>query len=112
MHQLRIIRESYGLTVHDLSVLSDISVNAITRIESGKNPYKTNEGVALALAHALDAEVCDIFDKTELSHLGRPPHTGKPIGKAGELQIINSHETICGCGLVVPRAVGCDMCAA
>jgi transcriptional regulator with XRE-family HTH domain len=113
VHQLRIIRESYGLTIHDLSVLSDISVNAITRIESGKNPYKTNEGVALALAHALDAEVCDIFDKTELSHLGRPPHTGKPIGTGPTLTLLRAHEMLCpDCFTAVPRAVGCDMCAA
>lgn len=110
MHKLRNYRESYGLTVANLSVLSDISVGAIHRIESGNNPYKVNEGVALALAHALDLEVGQLFDKSELSHLGRPPHTGRPIGP---LRLLAEHETVCeGCHLVVPRAIGCETCAA
>lgn len=67
-----------------------------------------NEGVAKALADALDTEVYSIFDKTELSHLGRPPHTGRPIVA---LRIVGENEMICsGCNLAVPRAVGCDMC--
>lgn len=108
MHRLRHYRESYGFSVKDLSILSDISVNAIHRIESGSNPYKVNEGVAMALADALDVRVYNIFDKGELSHLGRPPHTGKPIGP---LRLVGESETVCpGCNLVVPRAVGCDTC--
>lgn len=108
MHKLRHLRESYGLSAPELSVLSDISVGAIHRIESGKNPYKTNDGVAKALAAALDVDVCDIFDAIELSHLGRPPHTGKPIG---ELRLIDSHETVCTrCFLVVPRTAECGNC--
>ena len=110
MHKLRNYRESYGLTVAELSVLSDISVGAIHRIESGNNPYKVNEGVAMALAHALDVTVETLFAQTEVSHLGRPPHTGKPIGS---LKLVNDHEMLCpGCNLLVPRAVGCDTCAA
>lgn len=107
LHRLRNYRESYGLTVKDLSILSDISVGAIHRIESGNSPYKTNEGVALALAAALDVEVHDLFDQSELSHLGRPPHTGKPI----TLRLVESHEMLCpGCHLIVPQASGCDSC--
>ena len=110
MHKLRHFRESNGLTAKDLSILSDISVGAIHRIESGNNPYKTNEGVAFALAAALDVEIGDIFDKSELSHLGRPPHTGKPIG---QLRLVESYETMCEShNLVVPRSVGCHECAA
>lgn len=93
--------------MHDLSILSDISRGAIHRIESGKSPYKTNDGVAKALADALDVSVCEIFDSIELSHLGRPPHTGTPIG---ELRLIESRESVCpGCHLVVPAA-GCTDC--
>lgn len=107
MHKLRNYRESYGLTAKDLSVRSDISVGAIYRIESGSSPYKTNEGVAFALAAALDVKVNDLFDPSELSHLGRPPHTGKPL----TLRLIESHEMQCpGCFLIVPQASGCDHC--
>lgn len=110
MHKLRNYRESYGLTIAELSILSDISVDAIRRIESGHNPYKVNDGVAKALAHALDLEVDDIFTPSELSHLGRPPHTGKPIE---DLRLVSEHEMVCdGCHMVVPRAVGCADCAA
>lgn len=108
MHRLRHYRESYGLSIKDLSVLSDISVTAIHRIESGSNPYKVNEGVAKALADALDTDVFSIFEKSELSHLGRPPHTGKPI-----VRVVRPNETICpGCHLTMPKAGGCDTCAA
>lgn len=73
MHKLRNYRESYGLTVADLSILSDISVGAIHRIESGSNPYKV----------------------------------------IGTLRLVNEHEMLCtGCNLVVPRAIGCETCAA
>ena len=107
-HKLRVKREEYGLTICDLSVLSDISVAAISRIESGHNPYKTNTGVAFALAKALDCEVGDLFEQTELSHLGRPPHTGKPL--TVEQQCF-PREVVCpGCNLLVPSHQGCDDC--
>lgn len=107
LHRLRNYRESYGFTVKDLSILSDISIGAIHRIESGNSPYKTNEGVAFALAAALDVKVSDLFDPSELSHLGRPPHTGKPI----TMRLIESHEMQCPeCYLIVPQASGCDQC--
>lgn len=108
MHKLKHLRESYGLSVKDLSVLSDISVAAISRIESGCSPYKTNNGVALALASALDVEVSVIFEKVELSHLGRPPHTGRPIAS---LELVTTSHVECpGCHLTVPRSIGCEDC--
>lgn len=107
MHRLQIIRESFGLSVKDLSVLSDISKGAIYRIESEDSLHKTNETTALALASALDVEVSDLFDPTELTHIGRHAHTGKPIVK---LRLVKSHEIQCRCGLIVPRAIGCDTC--
>ena len=107
-HNLRTKREEYGLSICDLSVLSDISVSAISSIESGRKPYKTNVGVALALAKALDCEVGDLFAKSELSHLGRPPHTGKPLSVEQELF---PRDVLClGCFLVVPAHIGCDNC--
>jgi DNA-binding XRE family transcriptional regulator len=93
-----------------LSELSDISESAIYRIESGCNPYKVNEGVAKALAEALYLEVSDLFTQTELSHLGRPPHTGTSLTVVPNVGV---HEMLCvSCNLVVPRATGCENCVA
>ncbi len=110
MHKLRLVRTSYGLSVKDLSILSDISEGAIHKIESGKKTERTHEGVAEALAYALDVCVSDLFTVEELTHLGRPPHTGIAITP---LRLVESWETICyGCHLVVNRAIGCTECAA
>lgn len=107
-HKLRSKRKEFDLTVCDLSVLSDISVSAISSIESGHKRFKTNVGVAFALAKALDCEVGDLFASHELSHLGRPPHTGKPLN--AEHQCF-PHEVLCpGCNLLVPSYRGCDEC--
>lgn len=110
MHKLRHYRESYGLTIKDLSELSDISESAIYRIEGGCNPYKVNQGVAKALAEALYLDVSNLFTEAELSHLGRPPHTGTPLTAVPP---IGAQEILCiSCNLVVPRATGCENCVA
>lgn len=84
-------------------------MTVIYRIENAETPYKVNETTAKALAHALDLFVGELFDDSEVSHLGRPAHTGKAIGK---FQVLGEHEMLCpGCHLVVPRAVGCFDCA-
>lgn len=108
MHKLRKCRESYDLTVKDLSTLSDICVGAIRRIESGKNPHKVNEGVARALADALDTSVSALFAKNELTVLGRTPHTGGPIVKQAR---VATYEKVCvTCNLVYHVARGCGSC--
>ena len=76
---MRRVRLSLGLTVQELSELSDISVGTIYRIESGDKTYKINDQTARALADALYLQMLDVFKGDELSHLGRPPMTGKPI---------------------------------
>lgn len=78
-HELRRVRHSLGLTVQELSELSGISVGTIYRIESGDKTYKINDQTARALADALYLQMLDVFKGDELSHLGRPPKTGKPI---------------------------------
>ena len=78
-HHLRQVRTSLGLTVPELSELSGISNGTIYRIESGDTTYRINDRTALALADALYLQMLDIFKRDELSHLGRPPMTGKPI---------------------------------
>ncbi len=108
MHKLRKSRESYGLAVKDLSILSDICGDAIRRIESGKNPHKVNEGVARALADALDTSVSALFAAHELTVLGRTPHTGGPISKEAR---IATYEKVCtACNLVYHVARGCGAC--
>lgn len=113
MHKLRHYRELYELSIEDLSILSDVSTTAIRRIEGGKgiNPYKTHRGVATALASALDVSVDQLFDQTELSHLGRPPHTGTPLTSSSAID--ERREALCStCYLVMRRGLGCAMCVA
>jgi DNA-binding XRE family transcriptional regulator len=89
---------------------SGISTGTIVKIENGTSEYRTNDGVASALAEALDCYVSDLFEASELSQLGRPPCTGKPIGTITRISVISQHEMLCGCGLVVPKSVGCEYC--
>lgn len=112
MHPLQRIRESYGLSVNDLSVLSDVAVSTIRGIENGTKIYKTNDKVAELLAEALDVGVSDIFEQCDLSHRGRPGGTGKPIGARTEsLLLIRPHETFCeNCRLAYPRQAECPGC--
>ncbi len=79
MPTLREVREGFDLTVEELSELSGISMSTIHRIESGDNTYKVNQATADALADALYYKTYDIFHPTDLSHLGRPPMTGKSL---------------------------------
>lgn len=104
-HQLRAVRESLGLTRSELAELSNISICTISRIESGDTTFKVNEATADAIAKALYVEIQRIFDTGELSHLGRPPHTGAP------LRLVRSNEVICGnCHLAAPKRANCIHC--
>ena len=108
LHPLQIKREAEGLTLEELAELATVSPVTISVIEKGTSPYKTNEGVAQALADALYVNRSELFSPYELSHLGRPPGTGRPIGA---LRLIKSYEAICkGCNLVFHRAIGCTEC--
>lgn len=80
MHKLQKLREDAGFTVAELAEYTGLSKKTIYSIENGASEYKTNEGVAQILADAFDCEVSDIFSPEEVSHRGRPPLTGKPIG--------------------------------
>lgn len=113
LHNLQAAREAAGLSIADLSELSDISESAIRRIEGGKSPYKTHVGVAAALATALNVAVGDLFDTVhELSDRGRPPMTGKPITKR-HLSLVHVQEKFCQVHrLRLPQTGICDDCAA
>lgn len=77
---LKEARQDCNWSKQELSERSGISVAAIQSIENG-SLYKTHEGVAAALADALDLKVSDIAWPRGTSNRGRPPHTGRPIGK-------------------------------
>ena len=109
MHRLKDIREAHGLTVADLAELSGIAPSTIFRIESDDNWYKVNEVTAEALASALYKSVLDIFNSRELSHLGRPPHTGRPCHEA---ERFSNRTTRPSCHLEVLKAATCNECDA
>jgi DNA-binding XRE family transcriptional regulator len=106
-HKLREVRESLGLTQADLHELSGVSVETISRIENEDKTYKINKKTARLLAGAIYFTVLDIFKPEELSHLGRPPLTGKPIG----VQTQEDVNDICpGCSIKRPVTGVCDTC--
>ena len=109
MSRLGAVRYENGLTIRDLSELSDISPGAIYRIEQGDSLHKTHVGVAQALADVFDLAVEDLFDEKDLTHLGRPPHTGRPLRLADEL---DCRDVVCpDCHLVLCRAgTDCYFC--
>lgn len=73
------LRELHGITRQELCEISDISLGVIRRIERGDDEYAVNERTAEALAEALACTVDEIDWPNGLSHLGRPPHTGRAI---------------------------------
>ena len=104
-HELRHVRSGLGLTVKELSELSGISIGTIYRIESGDKTYKINDQTARAIADALYLQMLDVFKGDELSHLGRPPMTGKPIvTPLRRKKICPVHH------LVLPSVGICDYC--
>lgn len=107
MHKLKKMRAHWGLSVQELSELSEISTSAIYRIERG-SPHDVHLGVAMALSDALDCELRDLFDTIELTHKGRPPHTGVPIGTA---DVIANSDICPSCQLAKPTgSKTCDNC--
>lgn len=108
MHKLRGIRESYGLTINELAELSGIAPGTIRDIESGHKTYKIHDGVAKAIADALYEETLNIFQKTELSHLGRPPMTGRPLtpGASDPFKVAAGEVLCLSCCLITRTSSG------
>lgn len=78
VHRLQQLREAIPFSIAELAEYANLSPDTIRRIEEGSE-YKTSYRTAAILAEVFDCEIGDIFEKKELSHLGRPPQTGKPI---------------------------------
>lgn len=108
-HKLRDVRLALGLTVAQLAERSEVSTSAILRIESNDNEYRVNTTTASLLATALHAEVLSIFELGELSHLGRPPKSGRPLH---EQTLLAAGEITCpSCCLITrPLAGKCTQC--
>jgi DNA-binding XRE family transcriptional regulator len=103
------VRRDEDLSVTDLATLSGIAPVTIYRIEDPQWEFKFNYNTAKALADALYVEVSDLFDHEELSHLGRPPHTGKACIQVAT----NPNKVVCpNCYLQVPKSLHCNQCEA
>jgi DNA-binding XRE family transcriptional regulator len=120
-HALYYARVDAGLTREELADLTGLSLGTIWKIETKSSEFKTNRKVAELLAEALELPVRELFDSHELSHLGRPPLTGRPIGSSTAITVVQtttvmvgSNEALCTCCyLVVPCWGGeCDNCGA
>jgi transcriptional regulator with XRE-family HTH domain len=105
-NNLRQLRQERGLSIQELADLTHLSLNVIWRIEDGNSDQKIHEGVAKAIADVLHVDVNDIFDPLDLTHLGRPPFTGK---KYSLNQV--AEPPICpNCFTQLPVTLVCDTC--
>lgn len=111
LHSLEASRKRHGLSVENLSRLSGICKAVIYRIESESNLHRVNEGVARALADALDTSVRALFRADELTVLGRTPHTGGVITRETRVAKYEVVCTTCNVAYHVTRG-GCSYCEA
>lgn len=100
------VREGLDLSREELAELAGLSVSTIYRIETD-NSYRVNQATAALLADALHMQVRELFHPRDISHLGRPPQTGVPIGSKQELDRSDFCPT---CGLALPATGQCDWC--
>jgi|GEM_PF-2466279 len=108
MHKVQIKREAEGLSRKELAEMAEVAEATLRDLENGSSDFFTQISVAERLADALYMKVSDLFDKRELSHLGRPAATGRPIGP---LQLIDPRETVCNDhGIIHWRTVTCFAC--
>lgn len=99
-------RRYVGFTVEELSEYTGLSESTIYRIEREDNPFKTRHDVASSLAEAFGVPIDDLFDSEDISHLGRPAHSGKPLHF-----IVGVVFTICDqCHIQTPASGACDYC--
>jgi DNA-binding XRE family transcriptional regulator len=76
--QLR--RIELGLSVADVAVLTGICTSTLYRIEREEpDRFHTRLDVAQAIAYGLDSQLHTLFNPDELSEIGRPAKTGRPI---------------------------------
>jgi DNA-binding XRE family transcriptional regulator len=110
MHRLGFVLREKGMSPRELAVITEISDSTIYGIVNETSPYKTHIDVAELIAAALHVHIRDIFFMEELSHLGRPPKTGK---KLAIQPAVGRHEAHCdACHLVGPKAKFCTECGA
>lgn len=90
-HRVRSLRNTGGLTLAELSELAEISVDALTRIESGERAPTLN--TIASLAKALGVSVADLIDerppslKAETAHLVRLVEEQEADVRAGLLDL-------------------------
>lgn len=105
MHPLEQARTAQGLTRSALAHLAGVSYSAIWSIERGSD-YKTNVDTASRIVRVLQVEFGSIFKHEDVSHIGRPPATGKPCVRQTRRPAV-----ICPkCKIEVPTIGICDKC--
>lgn len=103
---VRALREAQGLTPADLAEATGLSLSTVLRIENGSE-FRTNANVAALVAEALGVEIDALFDHKDLSHLGRPPLTGRAI----HIEVEARAHLACQCGMqLAAHAQECFNC--
>lgn len=126
-HPVKQRRKEAGFSIAELAEYTGLSSSTICQIENRSSQYKTNVGVAMILADTFGCKVSDLFNRDELSHLGRPPLTGSPISITASFSVSitesgvtntytlthEKHTTARTCGqcfIEMPRTGICDTC--
>lgn len=79
MHKIEMRRIELDFSVAEVAILCDVSPQTIYRIESESGKHKVRQDTARSIALGLDSQLHTLFERSELTHLGRPPKTGHPI---------------------------------
>ena len=105
-HPVKIRRQAKGWSIKELAKRAHVNANTISLIENRSSEWKTQEGVALLLAEALECEVYDLFALDDISPYGRPPSTGRSLAEI----TINVTLVCPNCRFVLPASGVCGTC--
>ncbi|MFZ2126134.1 MAG: helix-turn-helix transcriptional regulator [Candidatus Microsaccharimonas sp.] len=106
LHKIEIRRRELGLSIAEVAKRSGIAETTIRGIEAETpNGYKTRFDVAKAIAAGLESQTHTLFDAIELSHLGRPAKTGRPIADIDEKR---TEKPCPSCNYILPSNGKCN----
>lgn len=105
-NNLKELRLNRGLSVSALAKLAELSPSTIRRIERD-DTFKVRTDTAGDLATALGLPVTDIFVLSDLSDVGRPPHTGKTCTLKVPTQTPDASPC---CNVILLPSGACSLC--
>jgi len=88
LHRIAVRRIELGFTQHEVAELCGLHVDTVRSIET-RDTYreKVNLVTARALTEGLDCQLHTLFEGRELTHIGRPARTGRPLRQEDSLRL-------------------------